>query len=249
MTRFILAICGLPASGKSTLADAIQKALEYDVEIVRTDEWRDNRYYTDWQPEKEGVVREKALVRVKALVREGKNVIHDDTNYYTSMRHELFEIALENKYGFMIIHVTTPVATALQWNKDRPKSKIPDSVIEDIFERFDDPGRRYLWDNADLEVDMEKDDLDKAVQMIVEILDELEPALKPKPRLITSTEYEKLDVKTRAVVSEFLEEHPELRREREVSIIRRDVLRTASERRVPVKAIHDMLWKALSKLL
>jgi len=78
MNQFLLVLCGLPASGKSTLADAIQRALNYDVEIVRTDEWRDDEYYTDWKPEKEKPVREKALARVMTLVAEGKSVIHDD---------------------------------------------------------------------------------------------------------------------------------------------------------------------------
>ena len=249
MTQFILAICGLPASGKSSLANAIQQALDFGAEIVRTDDWRDDAYYTDWQPEKEGIVRGKALARVKQLVREGKNVIHDDTNYYTSMRHELFEIALENKYGFVIIHVTTPAATAQRWNKDRSNTKIPNKVIDEIFEKFDNPGRRYLWDNADFEVNMEKDNVENAVQQIIEILDEIQPVMKPKPRLITSGEYERLDVKTRLVVSEFLEEHPKLRGNREVSIIRRDILRKASENRIPLKGIHNLLWNALLKLL
>jgi len=249
MTQFILALCGLPASGKSNLADAIQKALDFDVEIVRTDEWRDEAYYTDWLPKKEGIVRARALTRVKQFVAEGKNIIHDDTNYYTSMRHELYAIALENKCGFVIIHVNTSVETALKWNRARQFTDIPDSVIEDISERFDSPGKRYLWDNADLEVDMERDDVDTVVLQIVEILDELEPVMKPRPRLITSTEYEQLDAKTRLVVSEFLEKHPELRGHREVSIIRRDILRNASESRVPLEGIHDLLWTALSKLL
>ena len=249
MTQFVLALCGLPASGKSTLADAIWKAVDFDAEIVRTDEWRDDAYYTDWQPEKEGIVRAKALTRVRKLVIEGKNIIHDDTNYYTSMRHELFDIALENKCGFVIIHVTTSVATALRWNRTRSNTKIPDNVIEDISERFDNPGRRYLWDNADFEVDMERDDVETIVQQIAEILYEVEPVMRPQPRLITNTEYERLDTKTRLVVSEFLKEHPELRGNRDVSIIRRDVLRKASESRVPLKRIHTVLRNALSKLL
>ncbi|MBN2229612.1 MAG: AAA family ATPase [Candidatus Thorarchaeota archaeon] len=249
MTQFILALCGLPSSGKSTLADAIQRALEFNVEIVRTDEWRDSSYYTDWKPEKEGIVRERALARVRQLIIEGKNVIHDDTNYYTSMRHELFEIAVENRCGFVIIHVTTPVTTSLRWNRERPNTPIPDSVIEDISERFDNPGRRYLWDNSDLEVDMEKDELGHAVDDFLGVLEELEPATRPRPRLVTSTEYERLDVETRLIVSEFLEKYPELRGNREVSIIRRSILGRASESRIPVRGIRKILWADLSKLL
>jgi len=249
MNQFILALCGFPASGKSTLANAIQRALNFEVEIVRTDEWRDDEYYTDWKPEKEKPVRQKALARVRALVAEGKSVIHDDTNYYTSMRHELFKIAIANECGFAIVHVATPVLVALEWNKQRESSKIPDSVIHDIFERFDNPGRRYLWDDSNLEVSLEMQEIDIVVPEIIEILKELEPAREPKPMLIPSTELYRMDIETRLTVSKFLEEYPELRTNREVSKIRRYVFRMASERGVPLKGVHSLLWKELMKLI
>jgi O-phosphoseryl-tRNA(Sec) kinase len=249
MKQFLLALCGLPASGKSILADAIMKAMNFSVDIVRTDDWRDDTYYTNWKPEKEGVVRQKALAAVRKLVASGKSVIHDDTNYYTSMRHELFEIAIENNCGFSIIHVTTSVITAIEWNRQRKDTKIPESVIMDIFEKFDNPGRRYLWDNADLEVDMETQELKRIVPEIIEILEHLEPAIQPKPGIITSSEFERLDVETRLIVSEFLEQHPKLRGNKEVSNIRRHFLRTASERKIPSKGIHELLWTELSRIL
>jgi O-phosphoseryl-tRNA(Sec) kinase len=249
MNQFILALCGLPASGKSSLADAIQKALNFDVEIVRTDEWRDDAYYTDWRPEKEKPVRQKALSRVRELVEEGKSVIHDDTNYYTSMRHDLFKIALEKPCGFSIIHVATPVLVALEWNRKRENSRVPDSVIHDIFERFDTPGHSYLWDTEDLEVSLEIQNIDDVVPLIVEILKELEPPKKPKPRLVTNTEFTRLDTATRLTVSKFLQEYPEFRGNREVSIIRRSFLQKASERKIQLKAVHKLLWNELSRLL
>ncbi len=249
MRQFILALCGLPASGKSTLADAIQSALDCNVEIVSTDEWRDDAYYTDWKPEKEKPVRQKALARVKELVAAGKNVIHDDTNYYTSMRHELYKIAIENRCGFAIVYVATPVLVALEWNKEREGSRIPDSVIHDIFERFDNPGYHYLWDTSDLEVSLEEQEIDDVVPEILEILEELEPAREPKPRLVTIHEFGHLDTATRLTVSYFLEEHPELRGNREVSLTRRSFLRKASEEKIPAKEVHDLLWTELEKLL
>lgn len=249
MNQFILALCGLPASGKSTLADAIQHALDFDVDIVRTDEWRDTAYYTDWKPEKENPVRQKALARVRELIAEGMSVIHDDTNYYTSMRHELFEIAVENRYGFAIVHVTTPVTVALEWNKARSGYRVPDSVIHDIFERFDNPGKRYLWDTADLEVSLEIQEISDVVPEIVEILHELEPASPPKPIPLTCIEFGRLDTETRLTVSEFLEEHPELRRNRDVSLIRRSFLQEFSKRKISLDAIHNLLWAELEKLL
>lgn len=249
MKQFILVLCGLPAAGKSALADALQKALNYEVEIVRTDDWRDDEYYTNWKPEKEKPVRQKALEHVKKLVAEGKSVIHDDTNYYTSMRHELFDVAIENGCGFGIIHISTSVATALQWNKERKESPIPDSVIKDIFERFDNPGRRYFWDNAELEVDMETQELSVVIPEILDILETLEPAVKPKPPSVTSNEFNELDTKTRLIVSAFLQKHPELRGSRKVSTIRRDVLHSASERRISLSDVGEILGDELNKLL
>lgn len=249
MTQFLLVLCGLPASGKSALADAIQVEMDSGIEIVRTDDWRDDKYYTDWKPEREKPVRQAALEKTRSLVSSGKSVIHDDTNYYASMRHELFDVAVESGCAFAIVHVTTPLTTALKWNRERESSRVPDSVIKDIFERFDDPGRRYLWDNAEYEVDMEIQDPKIVANEIAQILEVLEPAIKPTPRAVTSTEFERLDTELRLLVSEFLQEHPELRGKREVSIIRRSVLRSASEREVPVKGVGQILLAELNKLL
>ncbi|MFW9864373.1 MAG: AAA family ATPase, partial [Candidatus Thorarchaeota archaeon] len=95
MERFLLALCGIPSSGKTTLARAIKDHLmkEIKVEIVSTDRWRDEEFYSDFKPEKERRVRREALEKTRRLVQDGMSVIHDDTNYYASMRHELFAIA------------------------------------------------------------------------------------------------------------------------------------------------------------
>jgi tRNA uridine 5-carbamoylmethylation protein Kti12 len=145
--------------------------------------------------------------------------------------------------------VTTPVTVALQWNRKRADTRIPDSVIEAIFERFDVPGRRYLWDNSDLEVNMESQELISVIPEIMDILDELEPALEPVPKIVTNIEFERLDTETRLIVSKFLEEHPEQRGNREVSTIRRSVLRTANNRSVSIKEVSTLLWAELLKLI
>jgi len=248
MNQFILALCGLPSSGKSILADAIQKAMNSEIVIVRTDEWRDDSYYIDWKPEKEKPVRLAALSMVEKLVNDGKSIIHDDTNYYTSMRHELFKIAIDNRCAFAIIHVSTPLDIALRWNKERAGTRIPDEVIERINERFDLPGRRYLWDDSMLEVNMANQNVDKVIAEIIDSIEELDIA-EPEPRLVTITEFERLDVETRQTVSEFLEKNQHLRGNREVSKIRRDVLRKASRRRFSVRKVHELLLDELTKLL
>jgi O-phosphoseryl-tRNA(Sec) kinase len=248
MEQFLLALCGLPASGKSTLADAIQKTLGPTVVIVRTDEWRDDSYYTDWKPEKEAPVRLGALERVKQLIEQKKSVIHDDTNYYNSMRHDLFEIAIRNQCAFAVVYVSTPIDVALLWNRERAGTRIPDSVIERINERFDLPGRRYLWDDAILDVNMAIENPDTIVPLIIEGLNELEPAKEVTLQSDTNSEFERLDIVTRRTVSEFLDAHPELKGNRKIIGIRRDILRYAIEKRVPTDYAKKELLKELEKL-
>jgi len=248
MTQFILALCGLPSSGKSKLADAIKEAMNNEIAIVRTDEWRDESYYTNWEPEKEKPVRLAALNMVKKFINDGKSVIHDDTNYYTSMRHDLFKISLDNRCAFAVIHVSTPLDVALRWNDERAGTRIPNEVIERINKRFDLPGRRYLWDDSIVEVNMAAQNIDKVIAEIVDSIEELDVAV-PEPRLVTGTEFERLDVETRRTVAEFLEKHQHLRGNREVSKIRRNALRKASRRRISVSGVKELLLDELRRLL
>ncbi len=176
-------------------------------------------------------------------------MIHDDTNYYNSMRHELFKIALDNGCIFTVVHVSTPVDIALKWNNERADTRIPDLVIERINERFDLPGRRYLWDDSLMEVNMANNDIDAAVVEIVERVQDLEVAMEPEPSLVTITEFERLDVETRRVVSEFLKKHPHLRGKRKVSEIRRSVLKQATQRKTPLSNVYELLLERLETLL
>jgi len=249
MKQFLMVLCGLPASGKTTLAIAIKRAVSPDVEIVTSDEWRDKAYYTDWKPEKEGAVRQTSLKQVHALIQQGKSVIHDDTNYYKSMRHDLYKIALERRCLFTIVHVTTSVETAVLWNAKREHSEINEAIIRKIAERFDSPGGRYLWDYPDIEVDMATNNLDAVTTKIVDLLNSLKIVEEPQPVRVTERTGEVIDQITRKAVAEFLTDHPELRGSGEVSIIRRRVLRNALERNISLKEISEIILVELRGLL
>ena len=73
MSQFLIALCGLPASGKTTLAIELrnQAAPDIDLEIVCTDQWRDEVYYAEFRPENERYVWEKALRKTERLLSIG----------------------------------------------------------------------------------------------------------------------------------------------------------------------------------
>ena len=156
MTQFLIALCGITESGKTTFAEKLMKELskDQDVRIVSTDTWRDESYYSDFKPEYEHVVREKALEKTESYLSDGFSVIHDDTNYYSSMRHELYHLANENTCVFIVVHIATPLNVALEWNNART-SMIPPEVIEKIHEKMDIPGEKYAWDTAKLTINLQ----------------------------------------------------------------------------------------------
>jgi len=243
-------MCGIPSSGKTTLARAIKDELdsEMSVEIVSTDRWRDEEFYSDFKPENERRVRETALRETRELIAGGISVIHDDTNYYTSMRHELYEIATEMSCVFAVVHISTSVETALMWNSDR-RYPIPEPVVMRINEKFDLPGSKYAWDRAIATVNMALQQINNTANDIVERLAVLSPI---KPNSDESAEQTSsdnlLDVVTRQIVNRFLREYPEYRGNKRISRIRRDIIAEAKREGYSIYDVDQKLMKKLMNL-
>ncbi len=247
MTPYLIVLCGIPASGKSTLARELRKhlALSGEWKIVSTDCWRDAEYYSDFIPEKEHRVREMALSKTSRYVSEGLSIIHDDTNYYASMRHELFSLALENEYAFGIIHITLALKTALGWNKAR-NNPLPEDVLTKIHDRFDIPGSRYAWDRPLLQVDLSKRSVEKIVLAIEKELKSLMPLKrsgKTKPSMA-----EIYDKRTRLIVKEFLQNAKNMRGNPKITEIRKDVVSEAISKDMSLDEVERLLTFKLDKL-
>ena len=247
MNQFLLVLCGIPASGKTTFAENIQKFVEKElpVRIVSTDYWRDAEYYAEFKPSNEHRVREAALEKTQELLAEGFSVIHDDTNYYTSMRHELIEIAKAKECVFGIIQITTPIKVALKWNTQRGLM-IPEEVIIRIHEKLEDPGTKYAWDRPLAKVDLSESTMSDSAKLVVELVSKLNHIARKEDTQGTSENI--YDVATRKVVSAFLKDQPACRRDPEVFRIRRELLRLAREEEFSKEETEDMLWKRLAKL-
>ncbi|MHA1577544.1 MAG: AAA family ATPase [Candidatus Thorarchaeota archaeon] len=247
MNQFLLVLCGIPASGKTTFAENILKLVEKElpVKIVSTDYWRDAEYYAEFKPSNEHRVRKAALEKTRELLVEGFSVIHDDTNYYTSMRHELYEIAKAEECAFGIIRILTPINTALKWNKQRSQM-IPEKVITRIYEKFEDPGTKYAWDKPLAKVDLSKSTTFDSTKLVLELVTKLNRIGRKE---ITQNTNENLyDIATRKVVSAFLKDQPSCRNDPEVFKIRREILRLAKENEFSREETEEMLWKRLAKL-
>ena len=247
MKQFLLVLCGIPASGKTVLANEIKNQVQdLDVDIVSTDAWRDNVYYSAFTPEKENQVRENALNDTKTLLSNGKSIIHDDTNYYASMRHELYELARLKECVFAVVHITTPLKIALEWNLRRDVV-IPEHVIIRIHNKLDEPGIRYAWDRPIARVNLAAIGVSVAASEILHELALRDPISISVPDS-SETKQTLRDKTTRLVVHEFLRENQNLRNNDKVHQIRKSILQVAKEKDYSVEETKEQLESELRKL-
>ncbi|MDF1538739.1 MAG: AAA family ATPase [Candidatus Thorarchaeota archaeon] len=244
--QFLLALCGIPASGKTTLAKQLYEvsSVNENVRLISTDKWRDQDYYADFLPEREQEVRRKALDATRIALTSDESVIHDDTNYYSSMRHELYSLASERQCKFGIVFINTPLDVSLQWNEKRDVM-VPSDVITRINERLDKPGAKYAWDNPIYQVDLNSVDVIEVSKEILGVLKTLQPIQKEQTASIGIAE--KYDKATREIVGKFLTQKPKFRQSVEVSRIRRKIMHQALEKEISLEETRRLLLEELSK--
>ncbi|MFX1378832.1 MAG: AAA family ATPase [Promethearchaeota archaeon] len=165
--NFLICLAGLPASGKTVFANKLRISLkkifkDLKVEIIDPDIIRKNLTSNQFEYEKEHIVRNRNLEIIRSALEQGKIVIADDLNYYSSMRHDLKEIADALDLNFYIIHIATPIEICLKWNEKRGEP-IPKEVINKIQDKFDE-FNRYNWDNPIVTYDLSQIDLDIVVR-------------------------------------------------------------------------------------
>ena len=186
LKNFLICLTGLPASGKSTFSKILKQKLsaffkEYEINIIDPDLIRKSLTNNEFDSTKEKIVKDKNLEKIYKALKKGEIVISDDLNYFTSMRHDLKNIAEFFNLPFFIVHIATSLETCLNWNKKRG-GKIPDHLINKIHTRFD-YFDKYQWDRPFYEFDPSKpNDIEKhATEFVSKILSSIsEPSMNDK---------------------------------------------------------------------
>lgn len=212
--NFLICLVGLPASGKTTFAHQLKETIEkiienFDVIIIDPDKIRNQLSPKKFDYRKEQIVRERNFKAIGASLQDKNIVISDDLNYYSSMRHDLKEIADKLEIKFFIIHIATPLKTCLSWNKKRGKP-IPNRVIKKVYNKFD-IFDKYSWDYPIIEYDpshnhSNKGKLEEILNTIIEkLIFELTSKRKiEKVSKDSNIDNEKLDRITRKIVGDLL---------------------------------------------
>ncbi|MCW4009859.1 MAG: selenocysteine-specific translation elongation factor [Candidatus Bathyarchaeota archaeon] len=191
---YLLILCGLPASGKTTVSKSVASLLEdkhgISTMVISSDDFRGMLSFSSkgFQPERETSVKTLYEKAIATGLENGFLVISDDLNYYKSMRSDLRHIAKRLDSDYDIVFVDTPVEQALKWNQERG-SPLPSSLIEEVNQKLDPPKGDYKWDTPLVVVDPSKQSYEEIAQTIVTaVLKRLENPKRSKPKKIVENE-------------------------------------------------------------
>lgn len=242
--QFLLIFCGVPCSGKSTLAQRVADKLAneygYSTVIVTSDAFRHMVPTYQWRfdPELEQFIRGATYGTIEEALRQGLFVISDDINYYRSIRRQLKRIADRAKADYAIIYVNTPLEVVLKWNKKRGEP-VPNSLIEEIYYKLDKPGEKYRWDTPLLVLDPSKNELEQLAQLVIFKVQEkigerkeviIKKVLRKPPPLRSD-----LDRETRRAMGEVMKRYKHLDLAKEISDLRKRVVEEAFEKKLSLQ--------------
>lgn len=233
-TPFLMILCGLPSSGKSTLAQKVAELLEtsYGVAsvVVASDTIRKMipAYQKEFDHSREKFVTAATHSSLELAVNQGYFVISDDMNYFESMRKRLKDLAIKHRIGYGIIHVETPQEIAKEWNKKRGEP-VPNSLIDEVAQKFDRPGKKYAWDKPLLSIDSAQqpyESLAKAcVEKALEKLKSLPTSIKKSHEAsVPSRKANEIERITRKTMGELMSRYKRVDLANEFSLVRRRIV-------------------------
>ena len=142
MRQILILMCGVPASGKSTVANNLaqhfeeQKAVVVSMDAIR-EKWFGTRKCQDRGDE----VYAQSIDDVLSAFESCDIVIYDATNRTRKARRKLVE-TIQKYYDCLVycVFMDTPLEIALERNANRDKSiQVPPTVIHRMFDTFEPP--------------------------------------------------------------------------------------------------------------
>jgi predicted kinase len=143
MSKLIL-LCGLPASGKSTLAERLSK--EENAVIVSSDELRKELFNNVNDQNNNTLLFEEMNLRTNNLLSEGKNVIYDSTNLNRKRRKYLINYVIKADEK-IVYYLNNHVMTSKYRDEDRERT-VGKEVIHRMYKNLHIPIENEGWDDV-----------------------------------------------------------------------------------------------------
>ena len=131
----LIAMRGIPGSGKSTIAATI--AEEYPAQIICRDDLRralgSDKNGNGWSPSLEAEVKAVAKNMLIGHLLQGRDVVVDETHTKVEKLRELASLAEKFGYNFHVVDVAAPPVVC---KIRRVPYGFPEDVIDRLFEQF-----------------------------------------------------------------------------------------------------------------
>jgi predicted kinase len=128
----LLCLKGLPASGKTT----------YALELVKQGGWaRANKddirkaFFPDYTKRDENQVIYMEDADIESELRDGMNVVVDDTNFHPKHQPRLEQLAKDAGADFEIMYIDTPLEECIRRNNKRDKD-VPTETIINMYDKY-----------------------------------------------------------------------------------------------------------------
>ena len=142
----IIIFCGVPASGKSTIAEQLRERLE-GVEMIVSDDIGSSRY-------------DNIMRLVDEKIGKYDYILVDATFYKKKWREEI-RTTVGSRDEVKLVYVHCSLETCIKRNKERENS-IPEKAIHIIWNKFDEP------ESPDVSINTDDTPPDKAAEIILE---------------------------------------------------------------------------------
>lgn len=140
--------CGIPGSGKTTIARLVAKAKAGTVHI-QTDAIRAMIMEPTFSAGESDFVYRAAGAAARESLDAGRMVVLDAT-FGSSWRRSKTLESLAGHYSRVdFVHVVCDLETALKRNADRPKAEVvPEKTVRDILRNFEEPEGAFKVDSS-----------------------------------------------------------------------------------------------------
>lgn len=151
----LICLCGIPGSGKSTVARILRAELERHGVEVRSVAFDDNEVSEDER--NETTFRASRVTALRSVESELQSfladnvekfaVVVDDIMYLRSMRRQLYVLGRKHAVPLAVVWVQTSLSTALARNAGRDAlRRIPEATIVKLHSHFEAPSRLHTAD-------------------------------------------------------------------------------------------------------
>ncbi len=146
MNKMIM-IVGLPASGKSKVAQELSK--EFNATIHSSDSLREELFGNINEVSKNNELFTELHKRIKRNLLSNKNVIYDATNISYKKRKSFIESLNKINCEKVCYLIATPYEQCLKQNQLRER-KVPDYVVEKMYKQIYIPQMYEGWDEINI---------------------------------------------------------------------------------------------------